>query len=396
MSLNTAWGKAKGNNNFLVLPKNLVQIRHTGTTDSELLRLFFVAITRAKEKLILTNSIKNFAGKTVERLSYLNEHQDEEENLISPLLPSTKIITHYDDLEEAKKKTDLQKSWAASYFKPTPELLPILKKRLENYKLTASDLTTFIDIAYAGPMEFFKNRVLKVPPEPSTTEMNYGNLIHATFEKVTKENLDDAAAIDFYKAEAIKLPIPSHDTNELIEKGAYSLEIALKSFHDILHAKKAGAEVDFHSEHLSINGVPITGKIDHININEDDKTIEVYDFKTGKYHSSKWDSHATLFKYKLQLGFYKLLLENSPTYQKYKVTRAHILFVTPDEDDNVYDKPYDYTAADEKLLRELISAAYNHIKSLDFLNNPELALEPNDKRGLKDIKDFISVILDKN
>ncbi len=391
---NVAWGKGKGNNNFLVLPKNLVQIRHTGTTDSELLRLFFVAITRAKEKLILTNSIKNFTGKTVDRLSYLNEHQDENNHLVSPFLPDTKIITHYEDLEEAKKATDLRTSWATSYFKLTPELLPILKKRMENYKVTATDLTSFIDVQNSGPMDFYKNKILRIPPEPANFNLNYGNLVHATFEKVTKENLDDSAAIAFYKTAAETLPLTNHEIAELIEKGAYSLEIALQKFHDILHAQKAGAEVDLRHEHLSINGIPITGKIDHININETDKTIEIYDFKTGKFQASKWDSHATLFKYKLQLGFYKLLLENSPTYQKYKVTRAHILFVTPDEDNQIHDKPYDYTDADESLLKDLIAAVYQQVRSLDFLSSPDLALEPDHSKGLKEIKNFINLILD--
>ena len=389
---NMAWGKAKGNSNLLVLPKNLIQIRHTGNSDSELIRLFFVAITRAKEKLIITNSIKNYAGKSPARLDYLNETPDNE-NILSPLIPSGKVITHYGDLEEAKRLTDIHKSWVASYFKPTPELLPILKKRLEHYKLTASDLTTFIDVAYAGPLEFYKRKVLRMPSEPATPEINYGNLVHAAFEKATKEHLDNAAAIDFYKTSALALPISQHDINQLIEKGAHSLEIALNEFKDILHAPGAGAEVDFYHEHLTVNGIEVTGKIDHINIDEENKTIEIYDFKTGKYHGTKWDSHATLFKYKLQLGFYKLLIENSPTYQKYKVNRAHILFVTPDEDGKVYDAPYEYNPEDEKLLSELITATFKHIKALDFTSGP-LAVEPDSTKGLKDIKEFIATILD--
>lgn len=58
-----AWGKAKGNNNLFKLPNNLVQIRHTGITDDEQLRLLFVAITRAKQYLIMTNSIQDFFEK---------------------------------------------------------------------------------------------------------------------------------------------------------------------------------------------------------------------------------------------------------------------------------------------------------------------------------------------
>ena len=38
-----AWGNAQGNNNTLTLPQNLISIRHTGITESERLRLFFVS-----------------------------------------------------------------------------------------------------------------------------------------------------------------------------------------------------------------------------------------------------------------------------------------------------------------------------------------------------------------
>ena len=390
---NLAWGKAKGNNNFLALPKNLASIRHTGTTDSELLRLFFVALTRAKENLFITNSLKNFAGKSPDRLAYLGEHLDENNNLLSPLIPTGKVTTHYDDLEAAKKKTDLRKSWLSAYTKLTPELKPILLKRLENYQLTASDLTTFIDIVYAGPLEFYKRKVLNAPAPPATDEILFGNLVHTTFEKVTKESLSGEDALAFYQTSALNLPVEQHRIDQLLEKGAKSLAISLQAFRDILRAEHSGAEVDFYREHIVASNVPLTGKIDHLIADPKEKTVEIYDFKTGKFHGEKWDAHQTLFKYKLQLGLYKLLVENSKTYQGYHVNRAHILFVTPDDDEKVYDKLYEYNDRDEAALKELIAAVYHEIKTLGFLDRPELALEPDPTKTLKHIKDFIALVL---
>ena len=97
----------------------------------------------------------------------------------------------------------------------------------------------------------------------------------------------------------------------------------------------------------------------------------------------------------LQLGFYKLLLNLSPTYSKYRIEKAHILFVTPDKDGEVHDKIYEFNTADEELLTTLIKSVYSHITSLDFLDNPELFIEPDDSRGIKDIKKFIELMLAK-
>ena len=98
----------------------------------------------------------------------------------------------------------------------------------------------------------------------------------------------------------------------------------------------------------------------------------------------------------LQLGFYKLLLNNSPTYRKYKIERAHILFVTPDKDDEVYDKVYEFNDEDEKTLISLMQAIYNMVESLEFMDDAEIFVPANNALGIKDIREFIELMLAKN
>ena len=393
---NMSWGKAKGNNNMLVLPKNMVQIRHTGATEDERLRLFFVALTRAKKGLILTNALKDFSGKSPARLDYLAEYEQEGE-VISPFIGKVKL--HYEDLAAVRKEVDLRKSWRAAYTKLTPELRPMLLMRMESYQLTASDLTSFIDISYGGPMAFYQNKVLRAPQEPTTEAMAFGNLIHATFEKITNSKLSNEEAIKFYREEAEKTDLAEREIKNLLEKGEASLKISLEKFGTLLRAQNSRAEVNLRAEHIEVDGVPVTGKLDHIEINEEQKTIEVYDFKTGKYHKEKWGAVDSLYKYSLQLGFYKLMLENSPTYRKYKVTRGHILFVTPDEEGEVYDKVLDFeefaASGEEKNLRGLMKTVYRQATSLAFLDDEELKIEADKNRTLKDVKAFIELLLAK-
>lgn len=387
-----SWGKGKGNNNLLVLPANLTQIRHTGVTDDERLRLLFVAITRAKTNLILTNSLTDFSARTPKRLEYLEEYEKDGE-LLSPFIG--KIETHYEDLDEAKKQTDLRLSWISAYKEMTPELLPILKKRLENYHLTASDLTSFIDVCYSGPVKFYRDKVLLAPREPLSFSLLFGTLVHATFEKITREKISNAEALEFFRAEVLKQPSEASMKEKMLERGAVDLSKSLSKFGSILRANNAAAEVDFHSSHLEINDVPITGKVDHININDETKEIELYDFKTSKFHKEKWDSNDTLYKYKLQLGFYKLLLNLSPEYAKYKISRAHILFVSPDDFGDVHDKVYEFNEKDEAELCVLMSAVYREIKTLNFVSDPEMFVEADSKKGLKDIKEFVKLLTSK-
>ena len=389
----SAWGRGKGNNNLLTLPSNLTHIRHTGITDSERLRVLYVALTRAKKYLYITNSKHDFANKSPERLEYLEEYEDGDK-LISPLIPSGIAETMYEisAVQTAEKNIH---TWLVPYINASPDLMSIYKERVDNYRMSASSLTSFIDICYAGPEDFFENRILMAPVDMENDAMVFGTLIHATFEKVTNDNLTDEQALEFFLSELEKKDLSIETKARLRDKGPADLMVSLKHFHNILHQGKA--EVNLGPDHIVIDGVPVTGKIDHIIINEDTKEIEIYDYKTSGYHKEKWSSHATLYKYMLQLGFYKLLLNNSAEYSKYKVTKAHILFVIPDKaTGEVYDKMYEFTDADEQSLLDIMRAVYYQISTLKFINDEEVMISADSNKGIKDIKKFIELLLAKN
>ena len=389
----TAWGKGKGNNNMLSLPKNLAGIRHAGTTDGEKLRILYVALTRAKEGLYITNSLRDFNGKSPDRLEYLEEYV-EGDKVISPFLPSKEVILHYEASAYEFAENNL-KNWLKPYIRPTPDLRLIYEERVKKWRMSASALTTFVDIVYAGPEAFFKSYILQAPREPETEALAYGDLVHKVFERVTNVGLSEEEAAEYFLTELEKKDLPVEIAQKLRERGPADLEVALLTFGEIL--KQGKAEVDLGPERLSIDEIPVTGKIDHMIVDETRKTIEIYDFKTGNYHKERWQSHKTLYKYMLQLGFYKLLLNNSPTYAKYKVEKAHILFVKPDsKTGEVYDRVYEFNVEDEQALLALMKAVYELVLSLRFLDDPEIMVSSNDTLGLRDIRNFITLLLAKN
>lgn len=389
-----SWGISKGNNNLLVLPKNLVQIRHTGNTDEEKLRLFFVAITRAKETLTMTSAAHKEDGSDNQRLRYLSESSRDDANQISPYLlePVQQIILH-DDLDTAAKIETLRLNWIFAYQKLEPDTMIFLRERMKDYRLNATDLTNFIDIIYAGPQQVYQKAVLHAPAEPANFSMCYGTILHTIFEQITSQNLNDDQALELFQNEARKADLDEKTRTDLLEKGKHSLQIVLQQFGELLRHENARAEVNLSSERLNFDGVPITGKIDHLEIDPRAKTIEVYDYKTGKYHDSKWNSQPSLFKYRLQLGFYKLMLNLSSNYRSYKVTKGHILFVSPDEDNKVYDKIYEFNENDENELKQLIKTIYRYLVSLDFIQDDEIFLAADKSRTMKQVKAFVERIL---
>lgn len=388
-----AWGKSTGNRNKLVLPLNLQQIRHTGGTDDEKIRLLFVAITRAKDFLVMTNAKHDFNGKNQARLKYLGEVRSEkDEQALSPFLIGDEgvIQTHYDDFDTNTRLLTETKAWSGAYQVLTPSIENLFQQRVQNYRLNATDLTDFIDLMYAGPDAVFQKCVMQTLDESMTAQMAYGTVIHSVLEEVTKAKISDEEAEQLFIAKAVELPLDENEIAELTEKGRYSLKVVLAQFGPILRNDQARAEVNLSSEHLHLEDAPITGKIDHLEINENDKTIDIYDYKTGKFHDGAWTSHATLYKYMLQLLFYKVLLNLSPTYRKYQVTRGHILFVTPDAEGEVHEKQLNFTDQDDAMIRLLMKAVYHEIVSLDFIKNPAVnILADPEKYKIKDVREFV-------
>ncbi len=83
------WGsKASSQSISVPLPPNLTFARYEGANNDERLRLFFVALTRAKHGLYLTSYQTNFANKPSSRLKFLNE-VEAGEKVISQLLPKS-------------------------------------------------------------------------------------------------------------------------------------------------------------------------------------------------------------------------------------------------------------------------------------------------------------------
>ena len=387
----TAWGKGKGNNTTLTLPKNLAHIQHSGITDGEQLRILYVALTRAKQGLYITNSLSDFNGKSPERLEYLQEYT-ENDKVISPFLPTREVNCLYDVRVDKNSENNL-KNWLSPYVKATPDMKAIYKEHIAHFRLSPSSLASFIDLKYGGPVEFFKHEILHVPPTPETEPVAFGILVHKVFEEVTNRGLSDEDAIELFLTELDKHELDSATKNKLRDKGPADLAVSLKAFAPILHTGKA--EVNLRSENLVIDGIPVTGKIDHLIIDEEAKTIEVYDYKTFGYTTSKWRSLPALYKSMLQLLFYKLLLNTSPTYRKYKVERGHILFVTPDNDKEVYDRVYEFDTEDEKELRALMKTVYSQVSTLKFIEDEEIFLPSNPNAGIKEMRDFITLLLAK-
>ena len=118
---------------------------------------------------------------------------------------------------------------------------------------------------------------------------------------------------------------------------------------------------------MLLGNARITGKIDKMKINGNE--IIVYDFKTGKPKLSWDDKDAhnaiSLHKNKHQLIFYKLLIENTQEFSKFKVSRGILEFLDPYKD-TLIDLILDIEDEDTARVAKLSEIVFAKIMKLDF------------------------------
>jgi len=367
-----AWGSsARTAGSRLSLPPNLRFIRYAGATDDERLRLFYVAITRAKHQLFLMSYTTNYAGKAMARLRYLNETLDENSVPISPLLPEGKQT-----IKEAEDGTPEPTTELAAYWQQRHEtaltsadMRALLQERLAQYLLSPTHVGDFIDLVHCGPRLFFLRTILRFPQAPRP-EVQYGNAIHETLEwlhhaaKKTGKMPGEPAIAQAFSQRLHAKRLTERDTQQYLERGTAALHAYVKQRAHTVSPDNI-VEYSFRNEGVFIGEAHLAGKIDKLIVDKEHKTITIVDYKTGaSYH--RWTPELKLHKYKYQLYLYKLLVEGSHRFNGYTVTDAYLEFVEPDDNGNIQELHVDFDDNEIAHLRKLAKTMWQRLHDLEL------------------------------
>lgn len=374
----------RGMTNKISFPKNMKLLSESDDYDDKL-RLFYVALTRAKHTLYVTYS--------KERLGFIEESVGTNEPLPNGegtgVGVTPKILQN---LHLSKKQDYVQDEKV------------LLKRLLENYQMPVTHLTNFLNLGKVGPDKFVEQNLLRFPQAMSESAI-YGSAMHYAIQNYYSyykkhEKLASIEQLDKYFENAlIKFKIPENLFNKNLSEGKKNLKIY---FEDLKNRGGINTteviEFKFKNEGVKFGDVHAAGNIDKISINPKDKNeILVTDFKTGKSFTT-WeakDSEYTKIKlhfYQYQLVYYKLLIKNSRTYKNYNVNMGQIEFI--EADDNGKINVLELELTDELVARveKLANIIYNKILNLDFPDVTKYthteAGKEKDKIKLVDILNF--------
>jgi ATP-dependent DNA helicase UvrD/PcrA len=367
-----AWGSAaRSAGSRLSLPPNLHFIRYAGANDDERLRLFYVAITRAKHQLYLANYTNNYAGKSMARLRYLNETTNENSDLYSPLLPEDKQVVLPAEDGVPEPTTELAAYWQQRHQNAldSADMRALLQDRLAKYQLSPTHLCDFIDIAHCGPQGFFLKTILRFPQAPRP-EVQFGNAMHETVEWIHHSAKQaggppkETTVLQTFERRLREKPLNERDTIQYLERGKSALRAYLQQRAHTISPDNI-VEYSFRNEGVFVGQAHLAGKIDKLIINTKAKTISIVDYKTGKSYRH-WAHELKLHKYKQQLYIYKLLVEGSHRFAGYTVSDAYLEFVEPDDDGLIQELHVNFDTSEISHLKKVIQAMWQRLHNLDL------------------------------
>ncbi len=370
---------------FAWLDEKEIKVLEKETQLQEDRRLFFVAITRAKKELIFTRPA----------------WKDNKPYIDSPFILEVGVSPQPSPLEEMELDENLTLTikkellWNDDELvKTTKEEIAYIQEFLQNYKLSPTDLNTFLE----DPKQFLRNVVFKYPFTGNEFTI-FGNVYHKVLELATNAKIRGEKVelwqmtekfLELLKYQILTAEERDRLTKKWIEWLTWYYEIFSKNPRVPL-----AVEYNFRPRDVVFSNVRITGKIDKVEKIWDStpptppleggissqtalfvEDVAIVDYKTWsiktewkiKWVDRYWNKKESFEegKYYRQLLFYKLLAENNPEFSsKFNITEVWLDFVEWKNWEYKYQpvsiEPWDYEE-----FKELVKDSWEKINSLEF------------------------------
>ncbi|MFD2148336.1 ATP-dependent helicase [Mucilaginibacter antarcticus] len=351
---------SKGRNTGFTYPDTLTQAANDDIAQKEeSRRLFYVALTRAKQCLIISYANKDRKGKDQESSQFIGE-----------ILAKTDMVVEYPKVSEVAM-LDFFVTQFSEADKPKVELIDhtYINQLLQNYTLSVTHLSNYLDC----PLRFYFQCLIRVPSgkSPSAT---FGQAVHWALNKAFRWLKDDDDNFpsteqfmkefkwymyrnrDSFTKEEFKLRV---DYGEKILPAYYELNVP--NWNKVALTERS-------IKNIEIGGIPIKGNLDKIEFNGKQATI--VDYKTGKFKNAKDKLKRPIGEedkggdYWRQAVFYKILIDNDRT-NDWEAISTVFDFVEP-VDDKYPSEKIVITPEDIEIVTNQITTVYQKIMAHDF------------------------------
>ena len=348
-------------------------------------RLFYVALTRAREGVTITYAKTESAGDGKdggrERLP---------SQFIGEIGDSLKKVHDVDEIASIEKKLG---SVTEHHFAAVPDAASSVSAQPLGHDVRDRDYlrqlfmdqglsVTALNNYLRCPWEYFFVNLIRLPKAQNKHQM-YGTAVHGTLETFFNkyredEDMSKAELLALFESNLAKMPLSGADFEPTLEKGKRALGGYFEAYKG-QWPRALITEYSIRGVHFPIDTINIllTGKLDKIELGND-RDVNVVDYKTGPPRSRNEIEGKTKNadgNYKRQLVFYRLLLDSMDDNRqdkkqdkKYRMISGELDFIEPNEQGIYKKEKFDVRDEDVAELRQTIERVAREILDLTFFN----------------------------
>lgn len=350
------WDKNSGNNRGrFFLPDTLTRSGEEDQLEARR-RLFYVAMTRAKDRLQISFAQNDDSGKNLLQSRFIDETELEITDSEAPAAEILKAQTLI--LREAEK----------------PVIALLEKERLNQFLADFSLSITALNRYLRCPLAFYYEDVLKVPGAPSEYAV-FGLVMHGTLQQFAlrmkahkKYEWPSPEALQKIFIQEMEKQKGFFSENGFIQFFALGKEHLRRiSLEQVPHWPKR-LIVERRIDRVEMDGVPLTGILDKIEW-LDGSRLRIVDYKTGSPDLKKTappsENQALGGEYWRQLAFYQILVEQARIYPE-TVQKTAISWLEPDKKGTYPVVEISFRPEELQFVGQLIQETYANIHNGNF------------------------------
>lgn len=356
-----AWEKKRKPPGGYNMPDNMFSSTKGAGETEELRRLFYVAITRAKQHLHISYSRLKADGKETEASLFVAEIIEDSGLQAAPVTVSREQLTEFGaGFFSESVPPEIQKAEA-----------DFVDRMLEKFAMNVTALNHYLNC----PLEFYFKNIAKIPTGKSEAA-EFGSAVHHAlqklFEKMQKDEAQAFPTLEIFVSD-FEWYMNRHRENftreQFNRRMEYGREILAAYYAKYINNFNKIVAVERMIRNIIVNGVPIKGKMDKLEF--DGKNVNVVDYKTGDIEKARPRLKAPNEKdpvggdYWRQAVFYKLLIDQ---YEQrgWKVLSTEFDFIEPDKKKNYQREKVVITTDDIDMLVNQITGVWDKIQQRDF------------------------------
>jgi DNA helicase-2/ATP-dependent DNA helicase PcrA len=354
----SCWEKKRKPFSGFTFPDTLFASQAKGNETEELRRLFYVALTRARKHLYISFANNTNENKPLEPSMFLAEIQEVHH------LPREKVFL------DGSMVTDFSALQFAERIAPEVQHLDdeLVDRVVNNFTMNVSALNNYLRC----PLGFYYQNIVRIP-SPKNEAAEFGSAIHHALEQLfrkmkNKERFPPADDLLQDFTWYLRRHRESFTKEQFARRLEYGLEILTNYYNTWVNKWNKVVSVELNVRGVSLDEIPLKGKIDKIEFNGKEATV--IDYKTGDPEKSGDKLARPGAKdpnggdYWRQAVFYKIMLDLSP--KDWAVSGVEFDFVEPDKKKQYRKERVSISSIDVDLVKEQIASTWNKIQQKDF------------------------------